>query len=1644
MDQTDQVVLNRTSGFTSPRHPCIVSAELLSRLIALFDTYSVESTQQVTPDAILLIRSSQGYQELMHHVGELANVEIDPHMDHNHRLALYLNLFNLLVMHSLIVLGLPTRRSQRMFIYQKCAYKVGPLGTLCAFELEHAVLRAQMGKVLSPVENRGTGRLPTSVTIGAAHLGVIKSVRDSVTPTPIPSFHRDNPKRAYVLQKPEPLLCFGMNMGCRSSPRTKVFYPETVQQELQESARRYIRAFVTINLVGRRVMLPRLLDVYKTDFVSSTSNPSPTQVLLWAAAYLDGSARTAVQRMVMANENYVRYVEYDFAMFYYQSASQANNDTVSYDKILADMGEEGRVLGEILGQMRNQVGGIPVRDRRHRFTKFRRCFTGTDAVNWLVKNRNLADRAEACTIMRQLVDIGAISSDSAVKWFNDSKSNYYRFETSENELQQLTEYFMKLRAVEPKDLVKTRMHHGRFFRRVFVGNIFIDFMMKALQFSSRAEAVALANRLLDNAFISHVHAKGPFEDENYLYRFNRIEIQGSNIIMLPAISPKKKELTKMKSRENLDYEDDGENQNDGEGPFYEDDGDGVSEGSSLEEGMLEEGQTASEDTDSSEYDSEEMAESEPIDHLVIADYARDKRAASSSPVRLSRSNSDRGDQERKRSHSQEHRSRSQDPPARMVIKEDLIEQKHPILVSVPSGSGSSPRPSPVPVGNFYDEGNKNKNRFAIGNKIGAGLRSFKKGEYRAGLQNFRVGGSHVRADSRPEMKSEKERTNSENLALSQQAADRFLFEQQQQQQQYQQQPIISKKAPPSPLDKGLNGERGNSDKEDASGRGDRPSPAHSSSSSFFPQSKISPLERVSESHNTGCSSSSGSSSKTPLHSSTAASTAALSSLDLSAPLASSSRKSQSLKPPLHKFGPREEIILAPAHHSGSTPTCGNGTTNSVKFAGGEKSSSKKTGRSLADREKTEKERNEKVKENRDSRREKEERYERGTLASPLGSSVLRFREHENGPQPRTTLKIEWSGYSLVLFALIVGMLIGTLSVGILLLAGTSPSTAILGSLVIDLSVAAGALGTVLVFSAQPGTLSFASLSSSSANAAAAAVASPTSSVSSSHYGTPTFSSHHSARSSVYDYSPEVVPTRRPHSSDVHYASATSPVHTSSSHSSSSTAAAAVTAPTHHNVPTTISPVTAASSLSYHNNFAVTPSASSLASSSAAAGGAVSFPSSSSSASSVSSAHTQLSPSSSSTLVTSSTSSTSTAAAPSLTLTPSLSPFSTPPFHTTKGDLPSLDSENASIATPEFSSIPKHDPSPIVLREEHTGTDSDDTMREEHTHFHEAPKTPSRVDYMPANRKNSEEELPPHRGLERGPSIGVMEDTSAISDNDAQWGSKEAAFQVSDNPLVYPHVLLDLASLRAAGEGPRVLYVNEPVPLPLNTPAFEGKMIIKSQTDPMAAPFAPYFKKFPNRQVELQIQGQFKRGNEGRIYMGVEFPNSCNFNIIKKGSFKFILTLLSRFQRGLDYSFDKTGDGGTLVLPHLAFPLTQAMDRLIDTPPGKTPPPLGVMPFPSIGSDRKTAPPDKLFEPGTLYSMSFHSCNLDLVRGKVVNLPSGFKEVDISKTMNQNQMRLVAYELLPSTNTSEGHTERRKRYIFNVEAQFKEGDRKSVV
>ncbi len=109
---------------------------------------------------------------------------------------------------------------------------------------------------------------------------------------------------------------------------------------------------------------------------------------------------------------------------------------------------------------------------------------------------------------------------------------------------------------------------------------------------------------------------------------------------------------------------------------------------------------------------------------------------------------------------------------------------------------------------------------------------------------------------------------------------------------------------------------------------------------------------------------------------------------------------------------------------------------------------------------------------------------------------------------------------------------------------------------------------------------------------------------------------------------------------------------------------------------------------------------------------------------------------------------------------------------------------------------------------------------------------------------------------------------------------------------------------------------------------------------------------------------------------------------------------------------------------------------------------------SAAVDKKKNDPYMTFDPATTYTMSFHSCNLDLVQWKVVNV-RGIKETDLAIILDRTPVRLVAYQVVDESASATAmgpagtsppdrekakikHTAENKKYFFSFEVKHTGG------
>jgi hypothetical protein len=84
-------------------------------------------------------------------------------------------------------------------------------------------------------------------------------------------------------------------------------------------------------------------------------------------------------------------------------------------------------LGEVFGLMRNADSGVSLSDRKNFFITHRACFSGSELVDWVLKNLSIRTRDDASRYAQKYLDASYIVGISKKKKFKDSISVLYRF-----------------------------------------------------------------------------------------------------------------------------------------------------------------------------------------------------------------------------------------------------------------------------------------------------------------------------------------------------------------------------------------------------------------------------------------------------------------------------------------------------------------------------------------------------------------------------------------------------------------------------------------------------------------------------------------------------------------------------------------------------------------------------------------------------------------------------------------------------------------------------------------------------------------------------------------------------------------------------------------------------------------------------------------------------------------------------------------------------------------------------------------------------------------------------------------------------------------------------------------------------------------
>jgi len=171
---------------------------------------------------------------------------------------------------------------------------------------------------------------------------------------------------------------------------------------------------------------------------------------------------------------------------------------------------------DLIEMMRDQ---IDIRNRVVRLRKYKDCFVGSEAVDWMMEKLNLKNKEEAVAIGETLMMRGFIFHYTRSAPFKNSKTEFYRFsDKSESNYkldeERINQFIDKMRWEVP---IKDRRKGKQVYPACFVGAEAVDWFIKKLKLSTREEGVEFGQTLIDRSIIHHVKFRDTFSDKQTSY-----------------------------------------------------------------------------------------------------------------------------------------------------------------------------------------------------------------------------------------------------------------------------------------------------------------------------------------------------------------------------------------------------------------------------------------------------------------------------------------------------------------------------------------------------------------------------------------------------------------------------------------------------------------------------------------------------------------------------------------------------------------------------------------------------------------------------------------------------------------------------------------------------------------------------------------------------------------------------------------------------------------------------------------------------------------------------------------------------------------------------------------------------------------------
>ena len=267
-------LLNTAFVFHGPaRTAPAVAEDLRKRISQLYGKHLSPDGRAV--DYAGLSRAGE-FTDFVRAAAELQTVNLESFRGHlAAATAFFLNLYNVMVVHAIALMGPPTTSWQRLRFFDRVAYRIGPWRWTLN-DLEHGVLRANK---LAPY-----------------HLSR--------------QFGQGDPRLRLAVPRVDPRIHFGLVCGARSCPPITLFAADTLDADLTTVTEAFVNdsANFDVDVDAATVTLSQIFSWYASDFGAS----APAR-LSWCLPYLRPATAKQVRR-VLATGATVAHATYDWSL----------------------------------------------------------------------------------------------------------------------------------------------------------------------------------------------------------------------------------------------------------------------------------------------------------------------------------------------------------------------------------------------------------------------------------------------------------------------------------------------------------------------------------------------------------------------------------------------------------------------------------------------------------------------------------------------------------------------------------------------------------------------------------------------------------------------------------------------------------------------------------------------------------------------------------------------------------------------------------------------------------------------------------------------------------------------------------------------------------------------------------------------------------------------------------------------------------------------------------------------------------------------------------------------------------------------------------------------------------------------------------